>query len=283
VRWTNQKIENVKTSYTSKPGYLYNKSVTEIRALICILLFLGATKSSEESTASIWAKDGTGKPICIATMSQKRFLFLVYCLRFDDSNTRAQRRANDKLARICNIYGKFVAACEANCTPGTGCTVDESLHGFRGMCGFKQYIPNKPSKYGINVFVLAESKTFYSVSSKIYTGAGSHAPGLPIPTQAVLALVSSVSGTNRNITSDNYYMSFSLAMELKSRKLTLVGTMKKNKVCIPPSFLTKADDGTVQYAFDHANNFTLLSVAPKKNKRVVFLSTMHSGKNRGGY
>ena len=34
VTWTNQKIENVKTSYTSKPGFLYNKSMTEIRALI---------------------------------------------------------------------------------------------------------------------------------------------------------------------------------------------------------------------------------------------------------
>jgi len=56
--------------------------------------------------------------------------------------------------------------------------------------------------------------------------------------------------------------------------------MKKNKVCIPPSFLAKADEGTVQYAFDHANNFSLLSVAPKKNKRVVFLSTMHSKKKK---
>jgi len=73
VTWTNQKIENVKTSYTSKPGFLYITSVTEIHALKGILLFLGATKSSKESTASIWAKDGTGKPICIALMSQKRF------------------------------------------------------------------------------------------------------------------------------------------------------------------------------------------------------------------
>jgi hypothetical protein len=52
-------------------------------------------------------------------------------------------------------------------------------------------------------------------------------------------------------------------MELKRRKLTLVGTMEKNKACIPPSFLLKADEGTHQYAFDHANNFTLLFVAKK--------------------
>ena len=73
VTWTNQKTGNVKTSYTSKPGFLYNTSVTEIRALIGILLFLGTTTCSKDSSASIWAKDGTGKPICIATMSRKRF------------------------------------------------------------------------------------------------------------------------------------------------------------------------------------------------------------------
>ena len=78
VIWTNQNIENVKTSYTRKPGFLYNTRMTEIRELIGILLFLGATKSSKESTASIWAKDGTGKPICIAAMCQK--LFFVSCV-----------------------------------------------------------------------------------------------------------------------------------------------------------------------------------------------------------
>ena len=81
-------------------------------------------------------------------------------------------------------------------------------------------------------------------------------------------LVPSVSGTSRNITTDNYYTSVPLAMELKSRKLTLIVTMQKNKACIPPSFLTKADEGTVQYAFDLAKNFTLLSVARSEERRV---------------
>jgi len=66
-----------------------------------------------------------------------------------------------------------------------------------------------------------------------------------------------------------------LAKELKFRMLTLVGTMKKNKACIPPRFLAKGDEG-----FGHTGNFTLLSVAPKKNKWVVFLSTLNSEKKR---
>jgi hypothetical protein len=56
------------------------------------------------------------------------------------------------------------------------------------------------------------------------------------------------------------------------------GWHDEKNACVSPTFLAKAYEGTVQYAFDHANNFTLLSVAPKKNKRVVFLSTMHSEK-----
>ena len=79
---------------------------------------------------SIWAKDGAEMPICIAVMSKRRFLFLAYCQRFDDSTTRDQRRAGVQLAPIRSIYEKIVAACAENYTQGVGCTVDESLLGF---------------------------------------------------------------------------------------------------------------------------------------------------------
>ena len=120
--------------------------------------------------------------------------------------------------------------------------------------------------------------SLYLVSSKIYKGTGTHAPELPIPTQAVLDLIPTFVGSNRNVTTVNYYTSIPLALGLKAPSLTLVGTLnllKKNKACIPPSFLAKANQRTVQYAFDRPNELRLLSIAPKKNKMVVFLSTMH--------
>ena len=39
--------------------------------------------------------------------------------------------------------------------------------------------------------------------------------------------------------------------------------------------MQKTEVGTTYYEFDHKNNFTLLFTAPKKSKKVVFLSSMH--------
>ena len=91
-----------------------------------MLIFLGATKSSKESTSSIWAMDGTEKPLCIAPMCQKRFIFLMYCLRFDDHFTRTERQESNKLAPIKELYDKFVASCKKNFTPAPDCSVDET-------------------------------------------------------------------------------------------------------------------------------------------------------------
>ena len=157
-------------------------------------------------------------------MSKKRFVFLLYCLRFDDCISRNERKLYDKLAPIRKLYKEFVKLCVSNYSPSANCTVDESLLGFRGRCGFKVYIPNKPAKYGIKVYVLADNESSYCIKSKVYLGKGTHNSNshLPIPTQAVLELTDCLNKTNRSITTDNYYISISLEKELKECGLTVV-------------------------------------------------------------
>ena len=66
---------------------------------------------------------------------------------------------------------------------------------------------NKPSKYGINIFVLADKDTSYAVKSIAYIGAGTTADqahsDLLVPTKVVLGLIDCIEGTNRNINTDN--------------------------------------------------------------------------------
>ena len=44
------------------------------------------------------------------------------------------------------------------------------LESFRGKCHFRQYIANKPAKYGITVYSLVDSRMFYTHNMEIYPG-----------------------------------------------------------------------------------------------------------------
>ncbi|XP_054740501.1 piggyBac transposable element-derived protein 4-like [Anastrepha obliqua] len=49
-------------------------------------------------------------------------------------------------------------------------TLDEQLLSFRGRCSFRQYIPNKPAKYGLKVFALVDVHYPYTYNLEIYAG-----------------------------------------------------------------------------------------------------------------
>jgi hypothetical protein len=57
-----------------------------------------------------------------------------------------------------------------------------------------------------------------------------------LASDVVCTLVQPISGQDRgwkNVTTDNFFTSVDLANQLKSKKLTLVGTVKQNKGEIP--------------------------------------------------
>lgn len=146
-----------------------NTDKLEIEAFIGLLYLQGLFKSGHEDLR-LWATDGTGRDLFRATMPLARFSFLLCCIRFDDETTRADRRKENKLAPISEMFDKFVTNSKQNYTPGDIMTVDEMLVPFRGRCGFRMFIPNKPAKYGIKVQILADSQTHDMLNAEIYTG-----------------------------------------------------------------------------------------------------------------
>lgn len=78
-------------------------------------------------------------------MSIKRYKFLYRC-RFDDRNTREERKKIDKLAPIRDLFTIFVNNYKTCYLVSQNITIDEKLEGFRGRCQFRQYIPSKPNK-----------------------------------------------------------------------------------------------------------------------------------------
>ena len=67
-----------------------------------------------------------------------------------------------------------------------------------------------------------------------------------------------------------------LAEDLLQKKITLLGTIRKNKRELPKEFTCGKNRGKYSSLFGYQKNMTLVSYVPKKNKCVILLSTMHN-------
>lgn len=242
------------------------------QAYLGLLLLAGVYKSHGESTKSLWNKE-TGRNIFRATMSHETFSMISSVVRFDDKSSRDFRKRNDKLAAIRNVWDRWVDNLPRFFNPGEDVTIDEQLVSFRGRCPFKQYIPTKPAKYGIKIWTMCDSSTSYVLKAQVYTGkkkgeSPERNQGMRVVSDLTYGL------TGHNLTCDNFFTSYKLAQLLLKRKITMVGTIRKNKPELPKAMLCNED--LHSSAFYFTADTTVVNYVPKKRKSVILMSTLHN-------
>lgn len=105
VNYTNMYIESKRVDIEySRERDSKHTTKSEIMALLGLLIIIGTKKANHVNVQELWANDGSGLEITRQVMSYKRFLFLIRCLRFDDRNTREEKKKIDKLAAVRDIY-----------------------------------------------------------------------------------------------------------------------------------------------------------------------------------
>ncbi len=158
--------------------------------------------------------------------------------------------------------------------PGPEVTVDEHLVPFRGKCPFQKYIPSKLGKYGIKIWVACDAKTSYAWNLQIYTGKA--ASGKPEKNQGKRVVLDMTTGLQgHNITCDNFFTSYDLGQELLWRKLTMVGTVKKNKPELPAEIVQVKNRAPLYSKFAFTDTTAVVSYCPKKKQNVILMSTLH--------
>lgn len=120
-------------------------SLMELKALLGVLIMSGARKDNQLSTEEMFSP-ALGCPFYRSVMSERRFCFLLRSLRFDGRATREERRKADVFAPMREFWNAVIRQCSGNYSPGPHVTVDEQLLAFKGRCGFRMFIPNKPAK-----------------------------------------------------------------------------------------------------------------------------------------
>ncbi|CAL9691157.1 unnamed protein product [Knipowitschia caucasica] len=281
VTWTNIRIDAEAVKYRKRTGTFQRTTPAEMRALLGICIFSGCQKDNHLSTKEMW-NPATGAPVYRAAMSECRFSFLLTCLRFDDPDTRQERQAMDKFAPIREIWQIFIDNCKKLYVPSENITVDEQLLGFRGRCPFRMYIPNKPAKYGIKLVLANDSHSKYLLAGIPYLGklATQRQDGQSLGQYFTKELTKQYHHTNRNVTTDNWFTSVPLMIDLlENCGMTLVGTVKANKKEIPHMMRVKENRTPGTTAFLFTKELTLVSFLPdkaSKKKVVLLMSSMHT-------
>jgi len=135
VKCTNKYMQGIRHKF-ARECRCTETSRSEIMALLGLLYLIGTRKGHHINVRELWMADGTGVQILTACMSYNCFLFLLWCICFDDLQRRPGRRQTDKLAQICTILDIFVKNCQQCYNTSEFTTIDEMLHPFRGRCSF---------------------------------------------------------------------------------------------------------------------------------------------------
>ena len=110
-------------------------------------------------------------------MSRDRLLLLIKLYRFNDADTRNDRR-DDRFGHVREAWELFNDRCRELYGLGPHVTIDEMLQKFRGSCRFRHYMPQKPGRYGIKYWNLCDAESHYCYNAIPYLGKEGNTPAV---------------------------------------------------------------------------------------------------------
>ena len=175
-----------------------------------------------------------------AIMSSRRFELLMRFLHLSDSSTMPPRSSPlyDRQYKIRPIIDILIKNFKGLYTPRERKSVDESMIGFKGRLSWVQYIPKKPTKWGLKAWVLADSSNGYVWNWRLYTRKeeGHARDGKGLGHCVVLDLVNDLAGKGYFLFVDNYYTSPALFTDLIHLGFSACGTEKMNRKGLSTTF-----------------------------------------------
>src|ERR1044072_2542433 len=167
-----------------------------------------------------------------------------------------------KAAKVHNLVNYIGDKCLEHFIPLRVIAIDESTIGFKGRVSFKTYNPQKPTKWGLRVYVLADSSTSYICAFQPYyrkdTPAVLVRPDLQATSRIVVHLCEKLlqksTGSGYHQYTDRFYTGYALALELLNMNIHLTGTVQRNRQGPPDDIeknLKMKLHEVIAYQYDH--------------------------------
>ncbi|XP_029841450.2 piggyBac transposable element-derived protein 2 [Ixodes scapularis] len=213
-----------------KTGSCVKTTAKEMEQFVGIHVILGVVKVP--SYKMYWSE--TTRYSTIAdVMPRNRFSKLRSQFHIADNSemTPPTDPDHDRLFKVRPLLAQ-VSKNLAKVEPEEYNAVDEMIIPFKGRCALKQYLRNKPDKWGIKVFARAGASGFV-YSFDVYVGKATitQPSDLGISGDIVIELTGSLPpGKGFKVAFDNWFSSYGLVCALKERGLLSVGTVRPNRL-----------------------------------------------------
>ena len=149
----------------------YPTTPDEMKAFIGINIIMGIDQ--KPAIAHYWSTDPyLGNQGIRSVIPRERFEALNRYLHLNDSEQMPSRddAAYDPLYKLRPLIDHCQQNFKDQYIPGCDMSVDEGMIKYMGRLYFRQYTPKKPIKYGIKVWMAADSRTGYVCNYDIYLG-----------------------------------------------------------------------------------------------------------------
>lgn len=149
------------------------------------------------------------------------------------NNPARNQPGHDKLCHVRPLLDHLLNKCSIYYNAHKNVSIDEAMVAFRGRLSFKQYLPSKPTKYGIKIWVRADPENGYVNQFQVYTGRENGQAEFGLGARVVRDMTSGILNRGHVVNVDNYFSSPALFQELLDGGTYARGTIKANRKGFP--------------------------------------------------
>ena len=256
----------------------------EMKAFIGITIHMGIVKLPR--MAMYWSTDNLVHQGSVSSvMTQTRFFQIWRYFHLAD-NTQSLPREDprfDKIYRVREFLDIIVRNAQHLYRLDQDVSIDETMVPHKGRLSFKQYIKNKPVRWGIKLWVLCEAKTGYVFNFQVYLGKEQGAVEYNLARRVVKHLLAPIEDKYHNLYMDNFYCDPHLFLELETKKVLACGTIRANRKGFPKDLvITPAMEKRMNRGdYIWRSHGSLVAMAWYDKRPVYLISTIHPPESVG--
>ena len=207
----------------------------EIEAYFGFMILMGINQLP--TLYDYWKTDSTYHYSPIADrIPRDRFIEISRFLHFTNNNDYMYQRTDPNYDRLWKIRPVITAISEKflnTYNPHNTVSIDEAMIPFKGRCSLKQYLPLKPVKRGIKVWVRADAINGYVSELNVYVGKQGIKTEKHLCEKVVKQLTRSLVNNYYTVYCDNYFTTIQLFNDLYKKGIYACGTIRSNRVGYP--------------------------------------------------